>query len=379
VAGLHQAALQGNFYLFLPHLVDQMPDLQRRAMYFEWGGRQANNSLLPVRPAKSYVRWRRNVGVRSLAGMDNYIYMYRGLKLFDGSERDCYRAIKAGAITKEALDRYWGMTFPEDHIQMAKVLAGKLDGYTMGRDANTLGTTAKKFRVLFDGIVDRHVNYVWTDIVLNQGTIVDGAAQRIDAGPGAEGFTMPDWVIDELLRYTKNPGKRMKKPVKEWLLENSPKDYTQVTVYRGFGTQVDDWGDYSGVTMADVKKRLFRRTGVRDLTKLHVGDKIKVKRGKESSWSVSAQVATNFAAGQAKKSINWLVKAVVPASKVVIDFNELPRELRQKFPFHGQGEVIVDKGVHQGMVSMTWVDQGFETWLAEHGLVFKRQVGVVPA
>lgn len=335
----------------------------------------SNASLLaPVSDPAQYAMFRRNYSHYSTASYQyNYIYRTkRPLRIFDmKSERDVYQLFKAGVVDPTQAGRYWSMA-DIDFRAMAQWIAkqNRLEG-------QMLGVGLSDFRKFFDGYVTpRGSTFVFADVLLSDMTLVDGVTLRNDPGEGVSGFSLPRWVEMELERYTKESGKRIRPDAFEWLKENAPKPYSSIQVFRGFGTQLDDFGDYSGLTEAKLLKQLYSRTGLRNLTDVVVGAPLKLKRGKESSWSTVPEVATAFYSGEASKSLNFLVQAEIPSAQVLVDFTAFPREVRQKFLFHGQNEVIVLAGAIPAKISRVTVDKKFRVWLEEHGYEFTPQRGI---
>lgn len=373
---LQTAAVQGKFYFFSPMPLEDFdpPSFSQ----LDW--RDEDSAAIPVYGAERYAQFKKGLSTDSFAGrMSNYIYEIRSpVSLFDGSERDCYRLLKAGLSDLEIPSRNYEVQLSMSDIgAAARFMSSKSLLRSDIEIRNVLGVTTAGFKSLFDGVSIKGENRIFINIIRKSAVLVDGTAVRTDSGPKTENeIDFPEWVKSELVRYTDDASKKMKSGVLEWLLANTPKSYSSRRVYRGFGTQVDDFGDYSKLTLKEVNKRLYSRTGIRDIGQVRVGEPISVKRGKESSWSASAQAASNFASGLAEKSINFLVKAEVPASRVVIDFTELPAPIRRKFKFHGQAEVIVSPGPLEGVLGTLWLDKDFVTWLDGQGYDFIPQKGI---
>ena len=236
-----------------------------------------------------------------------------------------------------------------------------------------------KFQKNYDGLYGKftdEITLALTPSMVKKFTLVDGNMKRFVKDTDGD-FTLPDWVEKELQRYTENAGKKMRADVKEWLIKNTPKPYSTKRIYRGVGTQFDDYGDWSKVTIDMVNKRVKKYFG-KSLTEIGKGSKIEVKRGKESSWSTTPQISNEFARSLAEKSINVLVWTEIPASKVIIDFTELPKKLKDKFKFSGQNEVIVDTEAIPATVSMIWCDKKFVEWLKTKGYKFNATSGITP-
>lgn len=78
---------------------------------------------------------------------------------------------------------------------------------------------------------------------------------RFDTGSDKNDIEIPDYVLNELIRYTDNASKKMNKSVKEWLMENLHKPYNYIKLYRAVGYQFDDWGSFNDVSLRNSWKR----------------------------------------------------------------------------------------------------------------------------
>lgn len=132
-----------------------------------------------------------------------------------------------------------------------------------------------------------------------------------------------------------------------------------------------------------VEKGIYRYFGVKKLEDLKKGANIKLKRGKESSWSTSPIIASNFSKSLSEKNINVLVEAKIQAKDIVIDFNLLPKEfLKKHFRFWNQNEIIVDTGSIDCTIKNIWTDERFKKgkyteWLKQNGYQFNANTGFV--
>ncbi len=374
------ALQQGKFYVFSPYPIEDW--VYGRGDQLRWGSKETNVKLLSTR--EQYASYKRTVAVRGFADLSyNYIYEIKhDLRLFDGSERDCYRLAKAGVVDTAKLGQFLGETPPTDPVELAKFMAdsiAKRARYRLSDLLSYIGVSVDGFRKLYDGTYigapsDRYP-VAFEDLIQAHAVLIDGSVQRLSVPDSTVEFTVPRNVLDELVRYTDNAGKRMKPDAVTWLNENSPK--SAKNVYRGFAIQLDDWGDYSKLTIEKVNKTLAARTGIKSLDRIRVGMPLIVKRGKESSWSINAQAAANFTSGMAEASLNFLVKTEATTDRVVIDFTELPRDLKKTFKFQGQGEVILTAGPIKASLNSFWIEDKFNQWLVSHGYEFKPQHGIV--
>ena len=376
-----RAFLQGSVYFF-----SSEPLEKALKGYFEpLDGGGPSSALIPCRTKAQYNHFRKTLNFSSKA--NNYIYkIQEPLRLFDGSFEDCLRLFKAypeavsalAERAKKMIDRgipsHFGdvlVNGKKKDINNANKLLSSLsieDAATLvSQEINndtgllfhtrfllqTLGVSFADFRKIYSGfsyLKDRkHFGpSVFKDVAENA-VLVDGTVMRTSQDDYEDRvITFPDYVREELTRYTQMSNRRMNSSAVEWMKENTPKPYKTVRLYRGFHIPIGN------ESIQDIMKNLFRWTGLRSLEELRRGVPVKIKRGKESSWSTSPQVATSFMDipnAEYGESISVLVKADIPADRVVLDFNELPMSFRRSFPFHGQGEVVVDSGPVIGTVA----------------------------
>lgn len=380
-----RAFLQGSIYFF-----SDKPLEKALKGYFEpLDGGGPSSALIPCRTKAQYNHFRKTLDFSSKA--NNYIYkIQEPLRLFDGSFEDCLRLFKAYPeavsalaeraknIVDEGIPSHWSgddftylINDKKKDINNANNLlaslsiedAAKLVSQQILNDIGllfhtrfllqTLGISFADFRKIYNGFTQYNVKgkehfgpSVFKDVVA-KAVLVDGTVMRTSQDDHEDRvFTLPDYVREELTRYTQMSNRRLYKGVVEWLKENAPKPYKTVRLYRGFQIPIEN------ESTQDITKNLFRWTGLRSLEELRRGVPVKIKRSKESSWSTSPQVATSFMAkSKYGDSISVLVKADVPADRVVLDFNELPMSFRRDFPFHGQGEVVVDSGPVIGTIA----------------------------
>lgn len=202
---------------------------------------------------------------------------------------------------------------------------------------------------------------------------------------------IPDHIIDELIRYTGDAGKRINPYVKKWLKENSPKPPTGTRLYRSFKLDLSDWGSYDKEKTwgkdkkptdalihypEKLKKYLYRLTGLKELTDFKRFGEIIVKRGKESSWTYNAQISKPFAEYMASSSINVLVKYNTKQDDVIVDFTLIPEKYKNNFKYKNQNEVILETGAYKGIIQEIWLDDKFIQWLKENGYDFNSKIGI---
>lgn len=191
------------------------------------------------------------------------------------------------------------------------------------------------------------------DELIEESELVDGNAVRFKPGSEDGIYTMPDDVLKAIKDYTAIYNTKLKKIAKDWLSKNFKPPYNEVTVYRGSGINLDNLGkDRDDVTATDILEALSKFYGIKSFDDLKSGTKVNLKRGKESSWSHKPQIAQSFSRGSSERDINILVKATVPANKVLIDFNCLDDVfLEDNFTHFSQNEVIVSGGAIPGIIS----------------------------
>ena len=310
----------------------------------------------------------------------NYIYrLSKSIRLFEFSNKDLEIAIKNEITTQEQIDQVGGNKALQSDTGSGFGSPSQKFISSVTWDSKSLS----KFQKLWDGYrvpssSNRRNIYVNFGTVLKSVELIDGNAIRSSSGVKDEGFSLPDDVLEDLKRYTDNPNKKLSNSTKDWLKKNLSKE-SSYTLYRGYGPEFSDFGDYKNIKIEDVLKKLKKRTGLKDLDEIKVGSTISVKRSKESSWSTNPVVSREFASGMAGKSINFLIKAAVPGSNVVIDFSKIPRDYATKhnLSFWSQEEVIVDTGTIKGVINDVWVDKKFSDWLKGQGYIYAPRTGII--
>lgn len=237
--------------------------------------------------------------------------------------------------------------------------SNKIESYLSKNSMQSLEYFISDFKLFieeYDGFVysfkDRDLIVVFKNKLLNNNKLLDGNLIRHPLKSTDFNIEIPEWVIDELQRYTKDPLKRINATVKQWLKENLKLPYSSITLYRGVGTDLNDWGDYTSVTIDSINKKLKSRFGLSLKTIEREGNIIS-KRGKESSWSTKSEIASRFVSGMAEKDINFIIHTTVDASMIVVDFNELPDKYKDEFAYINQHEVILDTGTITGKIKDT--------------------------
>ncbi len=288
----------------------------------------------------------------------NYIYEVDAKRIFTWSVEDFTLLIKNKVLDIAKANEYFGK--PVDAGDLSKYFKKDKSAYMLGHLIDT-----DKFFKLYDGLASEYKGEVHIPFAtMLKAKLVDGNAKRYHTGDKPDlTFDIPEHYIEDLIRYTEDPGKRLKH--KEYW-KSLTKPYKFKILYRGFSIQFDDWGDYSKVTFKDVNDKLKRYAGI-TLGQVPAG-KVIVKRGKESSWSTHKEIAQNFTKGQAEASINFVVRAEVPVDNIIIDFTEFPMKFKKQFRFFAQNEVIVDTGAVPAVIEDVWIEKDFATWMKKNGI-----------
>jgi len=218
-----------------------------------------------------------------------------------------------------------------------------------------------------------------------------GGTEKLLARKSDIDIEIPNYVIEELIRYTNDAGKKINPYVKKWLKENAPKPPTGTRLYRSFKLDLSDWGSYDKDKTwgkdkrptdalvyypEKLRKYLYRLTGLKELTDFKRFGEITVKRGKESSWTYNAQVSKPFAEFMASSSINVLVKYDTKPGDVVVDFTLIPEKYKKDFKYKNQNEVILETGSYKSTIQEIWLDDKFIEWLEENGYKFNNRIGI---
>lgn len=215
--------------------------------------------------------------------------------------------------------------------------------------------------------------------------LVDGNATRFDTGMTDELSmnrlkNIPDSVISDVIGYTTNFKHQFKEETIDWLLNNLDKPYSQITIYRGLGISgnkelsIDD-------CIEDLNNIIHNYLGLNSFNELRVGNTVLMNRNRSSSsWSTNPKIARSFSRGEDTKDINLLIKATVPASQVLFDFNILPREyIKNTFHYWLENEVIA-YGKINATINDIWTNPNglFKPEFLNHmGFSFKSGVGFI--
>ena len=248
-------------------------------------------------------------------------------------------------------------------------------------------------------VVDKEVKKFLSGLIL-----VDGNAKRYDTGTNQD-IQIPPEVMRELIAYTNNTDDIFSEKTTEWLQKNIPRPYKEITLYRSFGVRLDDlyderddretWeepdnyeddedNEYSSdeeyndneISIYDLMEILKRFIGITEPDEFRKGMKVTVTRNKESSWSTSPQVSASFSSDE-MRDFNVMVKATVPASLVVVDLNQLPKQLLQdKFKYWTQNEVILANTSIPATIANVWISKDARSWLTDMDYQFSPTKGI---
>lgn len=237
-----------------------------------------------------------------------------------------------------------------------------------------------KFIKLWDGI-QINDNYFVFEHIIKDSTIVSGNEKTFGINRNIKDDNFPEYVMEELIRYTDTAGTKMKKDVKEWLKENSPKSNQPISLYRGFSLELAQFEIYDEKSLINnpdkLEKYLYRLTGLRKLEDFKKGNYATVKRAKESSWSHTPVIAKQFASSIASSSLNILVKYEARPEDIIIDFTYLPDNIKKQFKYRNQNEVILETGSYKSKIINIWISKYLEKWLNDNGYEWYPREGII--
>lgn len=376
---LSEANMTGKFYTFLQweinasgkgHLGSRNVTIDGEFLY-----------IVELFSRSYYNNYRKRLSTKSIVTCENnFIYEYsiptQALNLDDPNELDF--AINRGIVipddgyyTRDELlkDKYHAISYCNRWLDYPK-FKERYKGFVIFGNLYLL--------LNYEEYIDLHSKL----------TLVDGNAKRFTSSTDHQENKLPDFVIDNLVNYTDMEKRSLSENTIEWLTNNFKKPYNELTIYRGSGIGLDRIADrtrkykydWNNLPLDNLEKYLKKYYGIKHLEDLRIGAPISMIRGKESSWTVTPQTAQNFAYDD---SIGIVVKATVPASRVLIDFRLLPKSLlKEKFRFWTQNEVIISAGPIDSIVSTlsicdnrTKEEDRMSTWLANNGYTFKANFG----
>lgn len=359
---------------------DLLSDQREMRRVVDFGG------LIPAVLERWYKNYKSGIGRRS-AHDPRFNYIYRATKPFKlldlSDERDLEHYFET-VLTGEFRE-YWAKynqvqeKSEEEQLQKLKEIKRrrvvKEEEWAIDPVFSPEGLRNKfweRMQEVFDGTINPesfgHCK-IFVDRLKNDMKLVDGNVVRFGKPERAEEGSYPGWVIDSLVAFTKDAGKRLPRGVVQWLQENTPRE-DHYRLYRGtglfFNTTFGWWGgdNEDKPSEEEFDKVLKRRFGL-TLDQVNKGSQVKVKRSKPSSWSLTPQVAREFTAGMANRDLNFLIVAEVPGDKVVVDLTKVPEDVQKQLLYPNQNEVILATGTIQGTINDVWTSEKFDHWFAE--------------
>ena len=308
-----------------------------------------------------YTQYKKGVSHKSTASF-NYIYETGNLNLFDFSRKDF--------DTLNIICKSWYSAFKKYYTTNATDVLNNLHFEYMSDALHSIRfddvSDMDIFMVHYDGFVLNGNVLVFENIIKNS-KLIDGNVKRFGTSSLVK-TDLPEHIIDDLIRYTDDAGKRMKKETYQYLLENAIKPKEDITIYRGFGLDILAYGNHDDEQslINDTEKLgsyLKRRIGISEIKDIHKNQDITISRGKESSWSHNAEIARGFATGMASDDVNILVKCVAKPSDILIDFTLLSENDRKKFKYIYQNEVILKVGKHKSTINDVWISNSFNKYI----------------
>jgi hypothetical protein len=333
----------------------------------------ARFEVVILRGAEHYRHYKRNH--ISFSAMANFNYIYRvetNLRLF---VLDAFHVGKLKTLNLLS-DEYRDMGVD----QMLTMFTGSVSDLNyFGKGMKLLNVIAdvKAFSEHWDGVCDHYINpegkvvadrdivYAFYDNVKASMSLVDGLGKRFRSTMKSTNIVLPDWVEEELIRYTNNARKRINKSVVTWLKDNFKKPYESKTLYRGMS--IHPGTGHSGFGTVEECEDILKRYCSVGLVDVRPYASVGLKRGKESSWSETPQIAKSFAKGLATGQINFLFKAEIPADRILLDLSLLSDVVRGKFKYNLQNECIVETGNIKATITDVWYKPHFVEWLDENG------------
>lgn len=281
----------------------------------------------------------------------NYIYQVnKALNLFKFDDYHITKLINDYPSFKGSLIRYLSLKENDDIISKIKEFKDTKLNIIRRLDDDDM----QKFYTKYDGIyLDENHIFVFDRIYYNA-KLINGMAVKFKLNDSDENndIEFPEYVIDELIRYTDLSNRKLNERAKDWLIKYAPKPKEPITLYRGIS--IDLFPNYNDSIVSDSKKLsslLYRRIGVKEIKDLKKGFEIEAKRGKESSWSYYPEIAKAFILGMGKDDVNLLVKSVIKPEDIIVDLTLLPKKVKDKLDFIYQNEVIVNVGKYKSIIS----------------------------
>lgn len=152
--------------------------------------------------------------------------------------------------------------------------------------------------------------------------------------------TLPDWVLDELKRYVRDAGKRLNTSILDKVEQFKPDN--PITIYRGMGFDIADASD------------ILKKFKIKDPK---IGVSCIYKTGKIQSWSLSKDIAKDFAGkfifGR-MRDLNSLgivleIRNIKP-EEIAVPIAFLNKQLEKPLPFSEQEEILINPGSYKATV-----------------------------
>lgn len=353
-----------NYYLFSRYEIDELINKNNPYSFSRDGYKY---SYFPIH--KNFFN-KYNDNIRAYANNPNYNYIYKATKnlnIFD-LKKDLLTAVKNGALNIKRTEEYFDQKLTvNNYLQATKQIGLKYKWNDRDWENFIKTVMDVKFKNIYDGFVIGDDIEIFVDKFKKNSKLIGGNAIKFKISHDKiENNEIPDFVINELVRYSEDAHKRINGTIKKWLIDNFKKPYNEITVFRGFAVDFSDI-DYK---KNEIIKRLKRYTGLK-LEDIKLNNPILVNRSKESSWSYNSEIADGFTTGFSSGSINFLVKATVPKNKVILDFTLLPDDIKKLFEYSNQNEVILDTGIIKSKIVKVEIDDEFSKWLKKNGYIFK--------
>ena len=159
-------------------------------------------------------------------------------------------------------------------------------------------------------------------------------------------------VRQDIAHVTLFSGRRLPPETIAWLSENYPVT-EPLTLYRGFTIERDDMGGIANIASLDAICQKWLGSPSHDIIP---GASLIYKTNRDTSWSHDPEIGRNFLTPRGSCYGKVMMRATIPASKIIVDLTKLPLGYQGVYP--QQKEVIVRGGKFP--VKIVW--SSFREW-----------------
>lgn len=189
--------------------------------------------------------------------------------------------------------------------------------------------------------------------------LIDGNNVRFDTGTDTN-LEIPDEVLADLQKYQGQFLEKIKPSTINWFLSNQQKPYKELVLYRGTGIRYDHYNGGIDKFYKDCEELL----GI-SYREIKREKEIYLDYDKPTSWTTKPQIARGF--GMNNTLMQFVLKAIVPAEQVAIDFNLLPKQiLKDYLPHYFENEVILLPNKIKAKLTSIKVNKSNYEYLVQH-------------